>query len=132
MYIQIDVVQLGCRKASLEGTLGAFVVFQKAHRDLAGVEDLGPVDAGLANGLCAFRLVFVVLCAVDLDTENHAALGTVTLAETNGKRRTWRYPTSKALRVVFSVTSGGLQHGSCQSISQQHMYCYTREETHVW
>lgn len=66
--VQVNVVQLACSETSLEGTLGALVVLQKANGDLAGEEDLGPVDTGLADGLCAFRLVLVVLCAVDLDT----------------------------------------------------------------
>lgn len=132
--IQVNVVQLGRRKAGLEGTFGGFVVFHVAHGDLAGVEDLGPVDSGLAHGFRAFRLVFIVFCAVDLETRNFYIRTQGKVNRRGAIRRTWRYPTSKALRVVLSVTSGGLQCAqlSCQPVVQQclgQMYPFDERRT---
>lgn len=100
--LQVNVVEPGVLQRRLNSSLG-LLVSHRSDGDLGGVEDLGAVDTGVSDGVGAFSLVLVVLGGIDLaDCEKLSKASNVV------DQPTWRYPTSMALRVTFSVISGGV------------------------
>lgn len=65
-YVQINISDFLSQFKTLLDSLFSTLVAHHATGDLAGVEDLGAVDARLGDCLGALRFVLVVLGAVDL------------------------------------------------------------------
>lgn len=129
--VQVNVAQLGgSRKTLLESLLGRLVRAKGRHGDLAGVENLGSVNAGLVNGLCAFGFILVVFGTVDLYGSNELA------KVTKGQKSAETYVAVSDFQRLQSGFLGDIRRTVALSVSQfpisQTKELNDSEATYVW